>query len=106
MLSLLDDQQIPFEIFSDYEPALPRSVASSADTETSALPERIIHQSVVYADRFAVLVHYLSALRREILHQKPLEIALADEADAGAVLLRRVAEMMFGSNTADVGFID
>ena len=92
MLALLHDQQVALHILSDHKPALARSVVPPADAEAAALAERIVHQPVVTADVFSLLVDHVSRLCRKILHQKLLEIALADKANAGAVLLFRVGQ--------------
>ncbi|OPZ69858.1 MAG: hypothetical protein BWY81_00227 [Firmicutes bacterium ADurb.Bin467] len=74
-----------FEVLLDDEPAPP--VAVRSDPEPSPLAERVVHQPVVAAYDLTLRCRDVARLRGEVPRQKLLEVALADEADAGRVLL-------------------
>ena len=95
MLALLDDQEVLLEVFADDEPAFAAAVAAPTDAEALALTKRVVHEPIMSRDDAACFVYHLSRLRGQILHQKLFEVSFADEADAGRVLLRGVAEPRF-----------
>ena len=87
MLPLLDDEQVSVEVLADDEPAFAAAVAPAPDAKAPPLAQGVVHEPVVAADLLPVLVHHVPGTGRQICHQKPLEVPLPDEADAGGILL-------------------
>src|SRR3546814_14953774 len=62
-------------------------IAYATDTQTAALTQRVIHQALMLADHAAAVIDDLTRIGLQVRGKKFAEFALADEADAGRVLL-------------------
>ena len=85
ILALLNQQHIALQVLAHDEP--PPPVARAAYAQPPALAQRVVHKPVVPAHDMAIGRNHVARLCGQILHQKPLEVALAYEAYAGRVLL-------------------
>ena len=85
--ALRDVEDIFCYVLADDVPRLAIRAAPPADAQAAALTERVVHHAVVLAEQLARGCAQLTALRRNVLAEKLAEIALADKADAGRILL-------------------
>src|ERR1044071_2990840 len=98
--TLHDDQHIALQILVRDIPGLAAGLVGAADAESLALSERVIHEAAVATDDAALGRLDAAGLRRQILFEELLERALADEADAGAVLLVEHGQGLLLGNAA------
>jgi hypothetical protein len=87
-------------------PRVPAAFLHAAEADALALAERVEAQADVLADRAATVVLDRTRLVREIAVQELAERPLADEADAGRVLLLRVRQADLGGDPAHFGLRD
>src|SRR5206468_7804484 len=102
--ALHDPQRVLREVLACHEPrgvfaatACRALVLDAADAQALALSQRIERQALVLADRAAARVLDRPRLLADVAVQELAERPLADEADAGGVLLLRVGQAhLFG----------
>jgi hypothetical protein len=100
IVSLHDDQHVARRLFPGDVPGRFAGAGNASDTETLALSERVVHQPMVTPDDLARGRLDIAGQRRNISRQKFPEGALADEADAGTVLLVEYRQHRLPSNSA------
>ena len=105
MISALhNDQYIAYEILLRNEPRLFIGAFDATNSQTLALANGVVHQAGMFADHFAIRGLYFTRLGWQVLLQEILEAALADKADASAVLFIVGNKPMFFGNTTDFRF--
>src|SRR5690606_41353410 len=77
----------------------------AADASALALSEAVVHEAHVGADPTAPVVLDIPGLGGEVLFEKILEPPLADEADAGAVLLGMGGEALGRGDPPHLGLL-
>src|SRR5688572_16170900 len=82
-------------------PRLPRA----ADADALALPDGVEGKADVLTQRFATFINYSAGDLREVAVQELPERPLADEADAGRVLLRVVRQPGLEREAAHFAFL-
>ncbi len=85
--ALHDDERVARKVLARDEPWGCHAVLQSADTQTTALPERIARKALMLADDQAVGRLDRTRLARQPGLQELAEGTLTDEADAGGVAL-------------------
>ena len=103
LAALRHDQRVVHEILVCHVPRLLGVVTASADAEALALAYRVVHQAVVLPERLAVDAAHDPRLRRQVAAQEVAEAPLADEADAGAVLLGGDREGVLAGDAPHLG---
>ncbi len=87
MLPLRHHQGVALHLFVHHVPGLLGRILHAADPQALALAQGVVHQTLVLADHLAIHGFDGAGLGGQELGQEILELALADEADAGGVFL-------------------
>ncbi|MOA35918.1 hypothetical protein D3C78_1574130 [compost metagenome] len=82
-VTLGNDENIILNVFVDDVPWLFAAFFGTANTQTFALSERVIHQALVFAHIIAIHGDDFARLGRQITPQEFAEFALTNKADAG-----------------------
>lgn len=100
MLALANDQHVARQVLLQHVPGLFAGVLQAADAQALALADGVVHEAVVAADHLAVGGLDVAGLGRQVLLEEITETALADEADAGGILLLGGGQaVLFGDGT-------
>src|SRR5687767_9274817 len=78
---------------------------ATADAEALTLTQRVIHEPAMATDAAALQRFDLAGLRGQIGFEELRERPLADEADAGAVLLVEHRQRQFASHASHVALL-
>ena len=90
IVALGDDDDVAGRIFADHKPRL----SWAADGEAAPLADCVVSDAIMAADDFAFGRFKISRRDGDIVAQKLFKVALADEADAGAIFFFRGRELM------------
>lgn len=92
IVALHDVERVRRDVLRGDEPRFAAAVLAAAEADALALAERIEREADVLADELAVRRLHRARFRRQIAVQEVAERPLADEADAGRILLLRVRQ--------------
>lgn len=87
IVSLRHGQDIVGEILAYHVPGFIWCIRDTADTQSLALSERVVHQPLVAADPLSLGGQDVTGVGRQVARQEITEPAFADEADPSTVLL-------------------
>src|SRR6185312_9191150 len=87
--ALGDVDHVLAHVLANHVPRRPAGVVAAADAQAVALAQGVIHRPLMRADAFAPRRAQFARARREVVGEETAEIALANEADAGGILLCR-----------------
>ena len=104
VLALRNDEEILFDVFAEHKPSFAVAVHAPADSQTSALSERVEIYAIVSTHDFSVLRDYVAVFHRDILGKELSEIALAYKTYARAVFFLCDGNIEFESKFSDLGF--
>src|SRR5690625_1411847 len=85
--TLGDHEHIALQVLVHHTPGGAAAPGDAADAEALTLPDGVVHQAAVPAQGLALDGLDVPRSGRQVALQEVLEAALADEADAGGVLL-------------------
>src|SRR5690606_1519382 len=100
VVALVDEQHVARHVLADHVPGRLLAPAHAAELEAAALAQGEVEHAGVFAQHPALRIADLAAARRDVLREELAEIALADETDAGGVLLGRRRQARFGGQRA------
>src|SRR5690606_15264295 len=103
VLALVDIDDVAGHVLADHVPGRLRPAAQAAQAQAAALAEGVVPAAGVFAQDLAAHVADLARLRRDPAREEFAEVPLADEADAGGVLLGRRRQAGLGGQAADLG---
>ena len=86
--ALVDDQHVVVDVLADHVPRRRIAPAHAADVQAFALAEGEEENAGVFADHVPLRIADLAGPGREVAREEFAEVAFADEADAGRILLR------------------
>src|SRR5690606_23493120 len=92
VVALHHHQRVAGQVLAGDEPRVAAALALAPHAQALALTQRVEGQPQVLADDPAVVAHDGPGLRGQVAVQELAEGPLADEADAGGVLLGRVGQ--------------
>src|SRR3569832_1848920 len=92
LVALYHDQRVARHVLGGDEPGLGAAVLLPADAEPLALAEGVVRQALMAAADVAFGCSHVAGVARQVAFEEFAEVALADEADAGAVLLGGVGQ--------------
>ena len=100
VVALHDVQRVAGDVLARHEPRLAGAVRvlvrlQAADADALALAQRVERQAHVLAHGLAVVQLDRARLVRQVAAEEFAERALADEADAGRILLGRIRQVQF-----------
>ncbi len=87
VFALCDDQRVVVEVFGNDVPGLFAMFLAAADTQALSLPERVVHETAVHAQFFAVSCPDGPGIRRQVVAEELAKRSLPYEANAGTVFL-------------------
>src|SRR6188474_1384158 len=87
-MALVDVEQVAFDILADHEPWRLRAAAHPTDVQALALAEGVVEDARVFAHAVAGRIADLAGAGGQVAAEELAEVALADEADSGRILLR------------------
>ena len=97
LLALGHYQMILLPILADHEPGFSRKLLDPAYAEALPLAEGVVEQAAVLAPNFPFRINYVAGLVVQVAADEVGEVALTDEAQAGAVFLAVVVQAdLFG----------
>src|SRR5688572_11254207 len=96
-------QLVRLEPLPGHVPRLPAHLRQAADADALPLADGVERQADVLANRLALLIDNSSRSLRQVLIQELAERPLADEADAGGVLLRVVGQPRLERDATHLG---
>src|SRR5690606_6444447 len=102
MFALHHDQRVVRQVLRSDVPGGLAAVLAAADAKAMALPQRVVHEPAVLADRFAFRGTDGTQTRREIPREELSKRPFPDKADAGAVLLVEDIESPVSSDAANL----
>jgi hypothetical protein len=110
VMALHRDQRVAGDVLGRHEPRRVLAAAArgalllhAADAQPLALAQRVEAQAHVLAQLAAALVLDGTGLVRQVFVQELAEGPLADEADAGRVLLLRIRQRDLGGDASHLG---
>src|SRR6185312_15003861 len=106
LAALGDDQHVGRHVLAHHEPRLAAGAMPAADAESVALAQGVIHHPLVFADPPAVGRAHLARACGNVPRQEAAEVALADEADAGGILLRMGRQRRLAGQFAHARLLD
>src|SRR6185312_7196647 len=106
LAALRDIQDIRRHVLAHHEPRFAAGALPAADAEAVALAQGVIHDALVLADQRPVGRAHFPRTGRDVLRQEAAEIALADEADPGGILLRMCRQRRMAGKLAHLRFVD
>src|SRR5690554_1414771 len=106
VLALDRDQHVALEVLADHVPGGLGVVGQPADAEPLALAQGVVHQAHVLADRLALRGLDHAGLGGQVLLEEIAKAPLADEADAGGVLLAGGHQVVALGDGAHLGLLE
>src|SRR5690606_24842797 len=100
VVPLVNHEDVAGHVLGDHVPGLFAEAAAATDLQALALAERVVEHARVAAPHLARRRPDLARPGRQVAGQEAAEIALADEADAGGVLLGRGRQAGRGGHRA------
>ena len=104
VVPLHHDQRIAGHVLGSDKPRIGVAVFLPADTEALPLPQRVIHQALMLTNDSALGRFHVTWVAWQVAFEKFAEVALADEADAGAVFFGGVGQADSCGDCAHLGF--
>src|SRR5699024_10854413 len=103
--ALGDVEEVFGHVLADHVPRLAAGAGATADAEPAALTEGVVHDAVVLADPGTFRRAHFAGPGRNVVRQEVVEVAFADEADAGGVLLGVRAQAGVPGQPPDLGLL-
>src|SRR5690606_33735801 len=104
IITLADYQYIAIQILAQHIPGVIAGPLQATDAQPLTLTYGVVHQAVMATDDLAVGSLDLTGLGGQIAFEKVAEAALADEADAGRILLACGRQLVLFRDAPHLGF--